>query len=88
MIHLHRKFKMFNIEHARQQFLTEHPEIKFIRNCNPLQNSEIRQELNTLICIFANFLRSSGKSFFVQGRLDTGLRPHAILRFCLYFLIS
>ena len=39
MIHLHRKFKMFNIEHARQQFLTEHPEIKFIRNCKPLQNN-------------------------------------------------
>ena len=64
-------------------------EFVFVSTDNPVQHvlrnikksSKSRQDEKTLIPAFAYFLTASAKNLFLQGRLDTRLCPHAVLRF-------
>ena len=66
--------------------------LAFVSKENPLKNTlgkikkskKVRQYRKALIPAFANFLRVSARNLFLQVRLDGGLCPHAVLRFCYY----
>ena len=49
---------------------------------NVKRSSKFRQGQKTLIFVLGHLLSASPKYLFLQGRLDTRLRPHAALRLC------
>ena len=63
--------------------------LEFDSKNNPLQNvlgkvkklNKVRQYQKALISVFPHFLSTSAKNLFLQGKLDTGLCPHAVFRF-------
>ena len=65
----------------------------FFSKGNPLKNAlgkikkskKVRQYRKALIPAFTNFLSVNARNLFLQGRLDGGLCPHAMMTFCYYF---